>query len=67
MDADAGNAIGRGDRVVAAKDLETQGLRIPAGTKGTVAEDRGSRLVVSFDGQPTAATFDEQDLRKSPE
>jgi hypothetical protein len=62
VEADTEGPFEPGDRVVAAHDLDTQGLHIPAGTEGTVAEDRGSRLVVSFDDQATAATFEEQDL-----
>jgi hypothetical protein len=63
MHADDEGSLERGDRVVAARDLDTQGMHIPAGTAGTIAEDRGSRLVVSFENEETAASFDEQDLR----
>jgi hypothetical protein len=53
----------RGDRVVAATDLDTtNGFRIPEGTRGTVAEDRGSSLVVFFENTPRAASLDEHDL-----
>ena len=50
--------LAHGDRVTAARDLDTtQGLHISQGAEGTVAEDRGSTLVVFFDdegfaGQP---------------
>lgn len=51
-----------GDRVSAAADLHsTNGFHIPEGTPGTVAEDRGSSLVVFFDND-AAASLDEQDL-----
>ena len=54
-----------GDRVVAARDLDTtQLLHIPQGTHGTVAEDRGSKLVVFFDQETAGANLDEEDLRK---
>jgi hypothetical protein len=53
----------RGDRVTAATDLDTtNGFHIPEGTQGTVAEDRGSSLVVFFENGPPAASLDEQDL-----
>lgn len=38
---DTAAPIGHGDRVAAARDIETtQGLYIPKGCEGTVAEDR---------------------------
>ena len=56
--------IGHGDRVAAARDIETtQGLYIPQGSEGTVAEDRGSTLVVFFHHQTPPSNIDEQDLR----
>jgi hypothetical protein len=55
--------IKTGDRVAAATDLDTtQGLHIAAGTEGTVAEDRGSKLVVFFDNTAVAASMDDRDL-----
>jgi hypothetical protein len=36
-----------------------------AGTEGTVAEDRGSKLVVFFDEEPKMINVDEADLRAS--
>jgi hypothetical protein len=51
-----------GDQVTAATDLDTtNGFHIPAGTAGTVAEDRGSNLVVFFEND-TVASLNEQDL-----
>ena len=56
--------IGHGDRVAATRDIETtQGLHIPQGSQGTVAEDRGSTLVVFFHRQTPPSNIDEQDLR----
>jgi hypothetical protein len=56
-----------GDRVAAVKDLETtQLLQIPEGAEGTVAEDRGSKLVVYFDDETTATNMEEKDLRRLP-
>jgi hypothetical protein len=53
----------RGDRVTAATDLDTtSGFHIPEGTRGVVAEDRASRLVVFFENDAVAASLDEQDL-----
>ena len=50
---DAGRSLAHGDRVVAARDIETtQGMHVLAGTEGTVAEDRGSNLVVFFEEEP---------------
>jgi hypothetical protein len=58
--------IGPGDQVAAARDIETtQGLYIPRGSKGIVAEDRGSTLVVFFHHQTPPSNIDEQDLRRS--
>ena len=54
-----------GDRVAAARDLDTtQHLHIPQGAHGTVAEDRGSKLIVFFDEETTATNLEEKDLRK---
>ena len=56
--------IGPGDRVAAVRDIQTtQGLYIPQGSEGTVAEDRGSTLVVFFHHQTPPSNIDEQDLR----
>jgi len=56
-----------GDRVAAVRDLETtQLLHIPQGAEGTVAEDRGSKLVVYFDDETAATNMEEKDLRKLP-
>ena len=61
---DTAARIGPGDRVVAVRDIETtQGLYIPQGSAGTVAEDRGSTLVVFFHHQTPPSNIDEQDLR----
>ena len=63
--AGSGEPIGHGDRVVAARDIDTtQGVHIPAGTEGTVAEDRGSTLVVFFEEEPTRTSARDDDLRK---
>ncbi len=59
------NPIGHGDRVAAARNIETtQGLYIPQGSEGTVAEDRGSTLLVFFHHQTPPSNMDEQDLRR---
>ena len=56
-------AIISGDQVAAASDIDTtRGTRIPAGTPGTVAEDRGSRLVVFFDSESQATQVDDSSL-----
>ena len=53
----------RGDRVTAARDLDTtQGLQIAQGAEGIVAEDRGSKLVVFFDEHDAAVNLTESDL-----
>ena len=53
-----------GDRVAAARDLDTtQHLHISQGAQGTVAEDRGSKLIVFFDHE-TTTNLEEKDLRK---
>ncbi len=57
--------IEHGDQVTAARDIDpTQGLHIPQGSEGTVAEDRGSTLVVFFRHQTPPSNIDEQDLRR---
>jgi hypothetical protein len=62
------SSIERGDRVAAAQDIDTtQEVHIPAGAKGTVAEDRGSQLVVFFPDQAAVARLDERHLRKVDE
>ena len=56
-------AISPGDQVDTAGDIDTtEGTRIPAGTPGTVAEDRGSRLVVFFDSETQATQVDDISL-----
>ena len=68
-DADGSDStLHPGDRVAAVKDLDTtQLLHIPEGAEGTVAEDRGSTLVVYFDDETAAANLGEKDLRKLPD
>jgi hypothetical protein len=57
-----------GDRVVAARDIDTtQGIHIVAGTEGTIAEDRGSNLVVFFEEEPKLTSVEKQDVRKLAE
>jgi hypothetical protein len=57
--------IEQGDRVEAATAIDTtQGVHIDEGERGTVAEDRGSTLVVAFDERPGTARVDDDDLRK---
>ena len=64
MEPDHKAPLEHGDRVAAARDLETtQGIHIPAGTFGTVAEERGSKLVVFFN-EEKVANVEEQDLTK---
>jgi hypothetical protein len=54
-----------GDRVALTKDVDTtQGVHVPKGSTGTVAEDRGSRVVVFFDDEPAVTSFDGRDLKK---
>ncbi len=66
--AERGKSVAHGDRVVAARDIEsTQGLRVVAGTEGVVAEDRGSNLVVFFEEDPKMITVQEDALRKLTE
>jgi hypothetical protein len=49
------------------RDLETtQLLHIPEGAEGTVAEDRGSKLIVYFDDETSATNMEEKDLRRLP-
>jgi predicted dehydrogenase len=63
---DADLPLEHGDRVVAARDIDsTQGIQVLAGTEGTVAEDRGSKLVVFFEEEPKMINVDETDLRRS--
>jgi hypothetical protein len=65
METDSQPALEHGDRVTAARDLDTtQGLHIPQGAEGTVAEDRGSKLVVFFDDEATVVSLTEPDLAK---
>lgn len=60
-----GDSLEQGDRVVAIRDIDTtQGIRIPQGTEGTIAEDRGSNLVVYFEEEPQRTTVEERDLDK---
>ena len=63
---DSAQQLEHGDRVVAARDIDsTQGIQVLAGTEGTVAEDRGSKLVVFFEEEPKMINVDEADLRPS--
>jgi hypothetical protein len=58
-------SLEHGDRVTAARDFDnTQGLHISKGTSGTVAEDRGSTLVVFFDDETAVVSLNESDLCK---
>jgi predicted dehydrogenase len=62
---DGGPTLEQGDRVVAVRDIDTtQGIRIPEGTEGTIAEDRGSNLVVYFEEEPKRTSVEEGDLHK---
>jgi hypothetical protein len=64
METNVDRSMAHGDRVTAARDLDTtQGLHIAQGAEGTVAEDRGSRLVVFFDAHDAAVDLTEPDLR----
>lgn len=57
-----------GARVAAARDIDTtQGMHITEGAEGTVAEDRGSKLVVFFDEETSVTNLDNDDLRRLPE
>jgi hypothetical protein len=57
-----------GDRVITTRDVCTsQDLHIPEGAEGTIAEDRGSSLVVFFESPPAVARLAEQDLVKVEE
>jgi hypothetical protein len=57
--------IEQGEQVIAARTIETtQGLCIPPGSKGTVAEDRGSTLVVVFHHQTPPSNIDAQDFHR---
>jgi hypothetical protein len=63
MGNDVDRTLAHGDRVIAARDLETtQGFRISQGVQGIVAEDRGSKLVVFFDGEAPAVNVTETDV-----
>jgi hypothetical protein len=63
METNVDRSLARGDRVTAARDLDTtQGLHIVQGSEGTVAEDRGSTLIVFFDEQDAAVNLTEPDL-----
>jgi hypothetical protein len=64
-DDDSTATLHPGDRIAAVRDLETtQLLHIPQGAEGTVAEDRGSKLVVYFDDETAATNMEEKDLRR---
>ena len=55
--------MAHGDRVTAARDFDTtQGLHISQGAEGTIAEDRGSTLVVFFDEEASPVNLTEPDL-----
>jgi hypothetical protein len=63
METNVDRSLAHGDRVTAARDLDTtQGLHIGQGAEGTVAEDRGSNLVVFFDEKDAAVNLTEPDL-----
>jgi hypothetical protein len=65
METDSQRPLEHGDRVTAATDLETtQGLHIDKGAEGTVAEDRGSKLVVFFDDHDAVVSLTEPNLVK---
>ena len=65
---DIEKSLEHGDRVVAARDIETtMGMHVLAGTEGTVAEDRGSNLVVFFEEAPTMISVEEDALRRLQE
>jgi hypothetical protein len=67
-DPEESTLFGQADRVAAARDIDTtQGMHINEGETGTVAEDRGSKLVVVFDGQAGIANLDDRDLRATDE
>ncbi len=67
-ESDSEKSLTHGDRVVAARDIETtQGVRVAAGTEGTVAEDRGSNLVVFFEEDPKMITVRDDELSKLQE
>ena len=58
-------SFGCGERVTAARTMETpQGLWIPAGSEGTITEDRGSTLMVFFHHQTPPISLRVCDLRK---
>jgi len=62
-DNDVDRSLAHGDRVTAARDLDTpQGLHISQGAEGPVAEDRGSTLVVFFDEEGSPVNLTEPDL-----
>ena len=57
-----------GDRVITTRDMCTsQDLHIPEGAEGTIAEDRGSNLVVFFESPPAVARLTEDDVVKVDE
>jgi hypothetical protein len=63
MDDAAEITLHPGDRVSALRDLDGDtDLQVPAGTEGTVAEDRGSTLVVAFDTDVQLCGLHERDL-----
>jgi hypothetical protein len=66
METEPERPLETGDHVVAARDLSTtSGFHIPEGSAGTIAEDRGSKLVVFFDDLSAVASLDEQDVAKT--
>jgi hypothetical protein len=66
IDNNHSRQLERGDRVSAAHDVDTtQGLHIASGSVGTVAEDRGSDLVVFFDDHDNPTRLDDSDLSRS--
>jgi hypothetical protein len=67
MNVDA-EQLEHGDRVITTRDLCTsQELHIPEGAEGTIAEDRGSNLVVFFERPSAVARLAEEDLAKVDE
>ena len=62
MESAGQQSLEHGDRVTAARDLDTQGFTFPGGAQGTVAEDRGSKLVVAFDDEESVVSLTEPDL-----
>ena len=63
METNVDRSLAHGDRVAAARDVDTtQGLHIVQGAGGTVAEDRGSQLVVFLEEQDAPVDLSEPHL-----